>query len=110
MTNNNTPSESYRMDILDMSKLNTTNSCVIGKGRRTGFNLVMDREWSNLSPTYNIRTSCENLLKELHRYYMTQGKLAFTKEEESNIVIMLKSKDLYTLETLRQIILTKMMQ
>lgn len=81
---------------------------ILGKSRRQGYSNV-DKLWSEMrDPLYNIRTNCKNLLKELHRYSMTGHKIPFTKEEENNIVKMLESKDEYTLQLCKQIILTKL--
>lgn len=81
---------------------------ILGKPRRNGWSHLNNQYTTQLDPLYNIRTNCKNLYKELIRYNMVGYKLGFTEEEDISINKMMESKDQYTLELARQIILTKL--
>lgn len=94
-------------------KLNTDlhKQMIIGKSRRQGYsnmNKAYEDYMNQFDSLYNLRTTCKNLYKELIRYNMVGYKQTFTSEEDDNINKMMESKDQYTLELARQIILTKL--
>lgn len=51
---------------------------------------------------------CENLLLDLYHQDLKNYKCSFSKEENENIYKLIKSKDLYSIELAKQIILTKL--
>lgn len=59
-------------------------------------------------PLYNMRKHCKSLYKEFKMYNMVNYKIPFTSEETINFEKMLESKDEYSLQLCKQIILTKL--
>lgn len=77
------------------------------KHRRSGYTTTNMPDLT-LNKLYNLRSNCQNLYKELIRYNMVGHKISFTTEETININKMMESKDEYTLNVLKQIILSKL--